>query len=53
MRRTWLLITIFSAACGQGTSGGGVGVPVRPIRPEDRVLLGDFSRVNAECTASK
>lgn len=47
MRRTWLLITIFSAACGQGTSGGGVGVPVRPIRPEDRVLLGDFSRVNA------
>lgn len=35
------------AACGAGTALGGPGMPVRPLRPEDRVVLGDFSRVTA------
>ncbi|MES2303869.1 MAG: hypothetical protein V4558_00065 [Gemmatimonadota bacterium] len=48
MKRLLLLSALlFTVACGAGTSVGGVGVPLRPIRPEDRVLLGDFSRVNA------
>lgn len=40
-------LLLASLGCGAGTTVGGIGMPVRPIRPEDRVLLGDFSRVNA------
>ena len=47
MRRASLLLLLTCAACGPGMSVAGTGTPVRPIRPEDRVLLGDFSRVNA------
>lgn len=46
------LAALLLVACGAGASIGGSGTPVRPIRPEDRVLLGDFSRVTAIATSS-
>lgn len=48
-RRAWLLLGILGCA----TAGGGVGatggapLPIGGLRPEDRVVLGDFSRVQA------
>ncbi len=39
-------IVLLAIACG-GTAGPQVPVPVRSFRPEDRVLLSDFSRVTA------
>ncbi|MEO5800875.1 MAG: hypothetical protein ABIZ70_09365 [Gemmatimonadales bacterium] len=49
-RSLFLGVLMLTASCGAGTSVGGVGMPLRPMRPEDRVLLGDFSRVNAIAT---
>lgn len=46
-----LALLALVTACGAGVSTSGVGMPLTPIRPEDRVLLGDFSRVNAVATA--
>ncbi|MES2123057.1 MAG: hypothetical protein V4503_00060 [Gemmatimonadota bacterium] len=42
-----LCCVILLSGCGQSFNGPGTSVPVRALRPEDRVLLGDFSRVNA------
>ncbi len=39
-------IVLLTIACG-GTAGPQLPVPVRGFRPEDRVLLADFTRVTA------
>ncbi|MEO7609993.1 MAG: hypothetical protein ABIV27_00645 [Gemmatimonadales bacterium] len=40
-------IALLLAGCGGATIGTGTPTPVGSLRPDDRVLLGDFSRVNA------
>ena len=49
MRRAWLRLLVLCgvSACGPGMAGPGTVVPISPLLPEDRVLLGDFSQVNA------
>ncbi len=43
-----MALTVFAlGACAGGAIGPGAPVPVAALRPEDRVLLGNFSRVNA------
>ncbi len=42
-----VLFAVLLAGCGGTTIGTGTPTPVGSLRPEDRVLLGDFSRVNA------
>lgn len=43
---TALCLTLL-AACGGGVAGPSVPTPVNGFRPDDRVVIGDFSRVNA------
>ncbi len=51
MRLGLLLLALGGVACGAAQSGTGFPVPVSAFRPEDRVLLADFSRVNAVAAA--
>lgn len=46
-----LLLLISLVACGAAQSGPGIPTPASAFRPEDRVLLADFSRVNAVASA--
>jgi hypothetical protein len=45
--RITLPIAIILAACGSAAAGPGIPAPVNAFRPEDRVVIGDFSFVNA------
>lgn len=45
MRR--LLVALMLSGCGGSTIGTGTPMPIGSLRPDDQVLLGDFSRVNA------
>lgn len=47
MTRAVLFTAMVLAGCGGSTIGTGTPTPMGALRPEDRVLLGDFSRVNA------
>ena len=40
-------IVLAAVACAGGTLGSQVPTPINGFRPEDRVLIGDFTRVNA------
>lgn len=52
MRRAWLAGLVVFAACGPAIGGGaGLPTPATAFRPEDRVVLGNFARVNAIATA--
>lgn len=46
MRRTLLALLLLSG-CAAGSGAGGPPMPAIAMRPEDRVVLGDFSRVTA------
>ncbi len=48
MRREWLLVLWLVAGCGSSVVGGpGLPTPASAFRPEDRVVIGNFARVNA------
>ncbi|MBA2292773.1 MAG: hypothetical protein H0W15_10010 [Gemmatimonadales bacterium] len=42
-----VLVALVLAGCGGSTIGTGTPTPIGSLRPDDQVLLGDFSRVNA------
>jgi hypothetical protein len=45
--RPWPVIAVICAACGSTGPGPSIPTPVGGFRPEDRVVIGDFSHVNA------
>lgn len=48
MRRVlYVVVTLLLAACAGGTPGSSIPTPANGFRPEDRVLVGDFTRVLA------
>ncbi len=46
-----LLPVLLATACATGGGMRAAGIPVIPIRPEDRVILGDLTTVRAVATA--
>lgn len=51
MRSAAVLLLLAATGCGGYAGGGAVPSPVPAMRPEDRVLYGDFSGVQAIATA--
>lgn len=53
IRRAWLATLVLVAGCGPAVGGSGAGLPTpaSASRPEDRVVLGNFARVNAIATS--
>ena len=51
-RRLIAVLAALVAGCGPAIGGGaGLPSPASPFRPEDRVVLGNFARVNAIATS--
>ena len=52
MRCRGALLLVLLSACGGGMAGPSTPTPSNGFRPEDRVVIGDFSRVNAIAATS-
>lgn len=52
MRAPFAVACAFLSACGGGIAGPATPLPTNGFGPEDRVVIGDFSRVNAIASAN-